>query len=209
VSEHQVPCARCSAAALFADFERSAAGRLAAAQPLGRRPVRDEDVSLRCRSRAALAAVILLIDSCPCPALGFLLGDTATLVALFDMRSAWRFCLSAQLGLEPRRRAITGVPQAMASGMTRPKVGPIDREQERSSPPQQIALASIVHFTNEPDLVVVDDRQQPFLVVASFRPWDLGGHPRRQTSCLDQTDCGLGPLLLGELAKEREVAAGA
>ena len=112
-------------------------------------------------------------------------------------------------GTDPRPNAITGVPQAMASIITKPKgSGQSIGNSSAAAPRSRSSLASVVEFAHELDLLAIDDRLQTLLVVSGLGPRDFSRHPQGHTRCTRQADCDLRTLFAGQPAKKREICSG-
>jgi hypothetical protein len=101
---------------------------------------------------------------------------------------------------------MTGVPQAIASIMTRPeRFGPIDAKEQRSGLRQKRLLRLVVHFADEPDLCAVDLRFEPLLEVAPFAARQLGRDAKLHPCSARDADCTFRSFLGGQAPQEGEI----
>src|SRR5258706_11339417 len=106
---------------------------------------------------------------------------------------------------EPDRNAITGVPHAMASIITRPKgSGQSIGNSKAEAPARNFCLAA---SSTSPisRMVAVDLRFKPFLEVTPLPTWYFRRDAKRHSGGARNADCGLRALLGGEPAEKGKV----
>ena len=110
-----------------------------------------------------------------------------------------------------RAKAMTGVPQAMASIMTRPKgSGQSIGNSSAGASAEEVVLLGLVDLADE-----LDERARraaagsASLEVVDVRRVDLGRDPQRHAGPAGDLDGPVEPLLRRDAAEEGEVAAGA
>jgi hypothetical protein len=105
---------------------------------------------------------------------------------------------------------MTGVPQAIASIMTRPNgSGQIDREQKARGAAEQVRLAAFADLTEELDLRMGHDhRADCRFPVSLVDTVDLGRDPQRQAAAHCDLNRLVGPLLGRNPTEESQVPIG-
>ena len=113
-------------------------------------------------------------------------------------------------GTAPRRKATTGVPQAMASIMTRPNGSgqSIGKSNAAAFFSRSVLASSLTSPTSRMWSPSISGLE-PILVVARFRPRDLGCHVQRDFGDLGQADSNLRTFVSRQSTKKREIATGA
>ena len=115
---------------------------------------------------------------------------------------------STTSGVEPERKAMTGVPHAIASIMTRPKgsgqsIGKISAQRLAEEP----RLLPLVDLADELDVGMgIDQRLDDLVPISLIGAVDLGRHLELYAGARGDLDCAIGALFRGNAAKESEIA---
>ena len=112
-------------------------------------------------------------------------------------------------GVEPQRQATTGVPQAIASIITRPKgSGQSIGNSSASAPPRNADFCAVADLADELDQRIVQQRLDLFVEIGGVGRVDLGGDLQRHAQPLGDGDGPVGALLRRDAAQEGQIAAG-
>jgi hypothetical protein len=85
---------------------------------------------------------------------------------------------------------------------------PIDGEQQRRRPSQQVPFGLVVELADQPDLPAVDQGLEAFLVVARLRERDFCCDAQLHSSRARQPDRGLRPLFPGQPPQKGKIGSG-
>ena len=109
-------------------------------------------------------------------------------------------------GTDPRLNAITGVPQAMASIMTRPNgSGQSMGTSKTVAPLKNSDFCAVVDFADKFDVCRLHHRLDLFLVILAIRVVDLGGDFQRHAAMLGDANGAVHTLFRSYAAKEAEI----
>ena len=111
-------------------------------------------------------------------------------------------------GVEPDLKAMTGVPQAIASIMTRRRVLANDGKEQRSCARQKLLFRFIINLADKLDPISVDLRVNLFLEIFRFAPRYLGGDTKRHFGSVRDPNGGFRSFLCRQSAQESEIGAG-
>ena len=113
-------------------------------------------------------------------------------------------------GAEPQPKATTGVPQAMASIITRPKgSGQSIGNSSAVGAAEEGGLLRVADLADELDQRIVQQRLDLLAEIVRVGGVDLGGDLQRHAEALGDGDRPVGPLLRRDAAEEGEIALAA
>ena len=113
---------------------------------------------------------------------------------------------STTSGTEPQRQAITGVPQAMASIITRPNgSGQSIGNSRAAALPRKADFSRVADLAHELDQRVVEQRLDLLVEVGAVGGVDLGRDLQPHARALGDRDRPVRPLLRRDAAEEGEV----
>ena len=108
---------------------------------------------------------------------------------------------------EPRSKAITGVPQAMASIMSEPEwFRPVDRHQQSKSPAQEVGFFRVANLADKLHPVSAEHGTDSLVEIGAIVGVDLGRDLERNAAPARDGDGKIEPLFGRRAAKKRKVS---